>query len=295
MKIKAIKEKLGKIADEYALRQECIDLYENGIPKGISTGWPFFDEKLTLLKGQLNILTGYPGSGKSAWLENLACNMAKNENWNILIMSPEAYPISGHVNKLVEKLSGKITGTNYNAEKLTPKEFSEWMDFVFAHFVFLDASTEEINLDEILTTIRFCRQMYGKKLDMAIIDPWNELENHRPKDITETDYIGQSLKLIRKLSRNLEINFWIVAHPAKPQGPKEQQRGLSLYDISGSSHWANKSDNGLIVTRQYEAGLENKVKIEIKKVKNRHYGKTGEHIFDYYMPTETYHDFQQGG
>ena len=40
-------------------------LYVDGLPSGISTGWPAFDRYYTGRKKQLNIITGTPGSGKA--------------------------------------------------------------------------------------------------------------------------------------------------------------------------------------------------------------------------------------
>ncbi len=282
--------KLAKL-DDY--RYECNDLYENGLPQGISTGWGFFDNKFTLLKGQLNILTGFPGSGKSAWLENMACNLAKYEDWNIFLFSPECYPISSHMMKLSEKLAGKQAFDRYSTERMTADELNLQLDFVESKFTFVDAALDDFGLEHIVYSLEDSKALNGFNYDMVILDPWNEIENHRPSGVSETDYIGQSLKMLRKLARKLDISFWIVAHPAKLQGPKEQKRKLSLYDISGSAHWVNKADNGFIVTRNYEEGFEKEVTVEVKKIKNRHYGKIGEHIFNYHKPSETYHDFQQ--
>ena len=45
----------------------------------------------------------------------------------------------------------------------------------------------------------------------------------------------------------------MVAHPTKQTRNAEGQFVVnSLYDVSGSSHWNNKADVGIIVTRDYE-------------------------------------------
>ncbi len=275
------------------LRIPCNTLYDEGPPIGISTGWNHFDSKFTLLKGHLNILTGFPGSGKSAWLECMACNLAKNEDWKIFLFSPECYPIESHMMKLSEKLSGKQAYDKYNKPRMTKEELNFNLDFVEKHFDFVDAALDDFSLEHLIYTLEHPRTFLGRSPDMAIIDPWNELENHRPSGVTETDYIGQSLKRLRKLARKLNISFWIVAHPAKLQGPKEQNRSLSLYDISGSAHWSNKSDNGIVVHRSYKEEEKFLVKIQVKKVKDRHYGVVSDHYFNYKKPTETYEDFHQ--
>ena len=47
--------------------------------------------------------------------------------------------------------------------------------------------------------------------------------------------------------------MWMVAHPAKMQ---RTQEGIipppSLYDVSGSAHWNNMADVGLVIHRDFE-------------------------------------------
>jgi len=82
MKLGDLAKKLCRIADLDKVWRDYKHVYEHGHPKGISTGWFGFDEYFTLLKGQLNVLTGTPSSGKSEWLMAMTVNLAKNNDWN---------------------------------------------------------------------------------------------------------------------------------------------------------------------------------------------------------------------
>ncbi len=81
-----------------------------------------------------------------------------------------------------------------------------------------------------------------------------------------------------------------MAHPTKLYKNKE---GIidppSLYDISGSAHFYNKADYGLVVHRNRQ--MKN-VMIKVEKVKFRHLGESGKAYFCYngingrYLPWE---------
>ena len=54
----------------------------------------------------------------------------------------------------------------------------------------------------------------GTKRGQALT-PWNELEHWRPRDISETEYVSQTLSMVRNWARKNSVHVWIVAHPAK--------------------------------------------------------------------------------
>ena len=49
------------------------------------------------------------------------------------------------------------------------------------------------------------------------------------------------------------MHVWLVAHPKQLQQWKGEAPGL--YDISGSAHFNNKADNGLVVHRNFNASI----------------------------------------
>jgi twinkle protein len=57
------------------LRKEIELLYEQGEARGISTGWPGMDQFYTVQEGEVTVITGTPGSGKSNWLDALLVNL----------------------------------------------------------------------------------------------------------------------------------------------------------------------------------------------------------------------------
>ena len=79
------------------------------------------------------------------------------------------------------------------------------------------------------------------------------------------------------------MNDWIlvvilVAHP-RQQRREMGDNGLDLYSISGSAHFYNKTDYGLIVQRNRESG---EVEVRVDKVKfiENGAGGTAKFVFD---------------
>lgn len=62
---------------------------------------------LQVVPGELTIVTGLPNSGKSEWLDALAVNLARQNNWNFALCSLENTP-KEHARKLMEKYTGGI-------------------------------------------------------------------------------------------------------------------------------------------------------------------------------------------
>ena len=80
-----------------------------------------------------------------------------------------------------------------------------------------------------------------------MIDPYNELDHQRPLHMTETEYVSQMLTKIKRFAQHNDVHVWFVAHPRQLQGWRGEPP--NLYDISGSAHFINKADNGIVIHR----------------------------------------------
>jgi hypothetical protein len=265
-----------KAAEVGDMQARLRHLYQSGMRKGCSPGWPELGKIYQVVKGQLNIITGIPSHGKSEFADALMVNMAVNYKWHWVIYSPENHPTELHGRKILEKLIGlNMFGANrFSSEQLD--EGSDWLD---RHFTFMEVGDDEaINLDSIFEFVENKRKT--GPVDGVLIDPWNELESTRPEKMTETDFVGLSLKRSRMFARRLDVWFGIVAHPAKMR--KDQKTGEypvpTMYDISGSAHWYNKADNGIVIHRDFAANI---TRVLVQKVKFKYYGKVGEVAMKY--------------
>jgi len=276
------------IVEVSSLYREIEQLYDEGEKPGLSTGWRNLDEHYTVRPGELTVLTGIPNSGKSNWLDALLVNLAREHTWGFAVFSPENQPVQNHVSRLMEKFGKEPfrPGPTPRMTRERMRELREWIDF---HFTFLlPKESEEWTLDFILRGAAALVKRKGVR--GVVIDPWNELEDQRPKDITETEYIGRSLKRIRQFARKNQVHIWVVAHPRTLHRDKEGKLPVpTLYDINGSAHFRNKCDNGLTVWRNL-AEDDTPVEVHVQKIRFREVGKLGvvkfkyDHVLADYVP-----------
>jgi len=130
----------------------------------------------------------------------------------------------------------------------------------------------------------------GKKRGL-VIDPWNELEHHRPRNLSETEYSSATLSTLRAWARANKVHVWIVAHPRNVRRDDGQKLSPPRLDqISGSQHWWNKADCGLTVHRDQSPEATNEVEIHVQKVRFKHVGRIGVVVLRYDRVTGRYHE-----
>lgn len=261
----------------FALREieeDVMFLYDNGLKRGVSSGWNSLDPFWRIRPGEMTIVTGIPGSGKSNWLDALLVKLRYNHDWSVAIFSPENWPVQRHVANLVEKIVQKPFSPQYsNLPRMTKEELSQGLEFMDGFFTFIVPPEDQLSLDDILAKAKAAVFRYGCKA--LVIDPWNEIEHSRNDKMSETEYISVSLSKIRNFSRWHDIHVFVVAHPQKLQ--KEKDSGKynppSMYDISGSAHWRNKADNGICIHRP-DVNVD-VTEVIIQKIRFKENGKLG--------------------
>lgn len=220
------------------------DLFSKGTGRGESTGYPSLDAIYTVAPGQLTVVTGYPSSGKSNFVDQLMVNLARQKDWKFAVCSFENQP-EIHIARLMEIFTGKRFFDGFPRMEREEKERA--FDWVKDHFLFIDSSGEEPStLESILERARIAVKRIG--IRGLVIDPYNFIELKR--DGTETEAISAMLTKVQKFCKTSEIHTWFVAHPAKTQkqgGDHPRPDGMS---IGGSMAWWAKTDNGLTVHRQ---------------------------------------------
>lgn len=221
------------------LTDEIFALYHNGVEPGKSTGWRDLDKYYTVRPGELTVVTGVPGSGKSNWVDNLAINLARWHDWRFGIFSPENLPLENHMSAMLEKYIRKPFHS-WSNNRMNEIDLEKAMDWMSNHFSWImPRDVEEWTLDKILSTANTLCLRYG--IRGLIIDPFNELESMRPDRQSETEYIGECAKKIRIFGRTRGVHVWVVAHPAKLYRDKSGKYPIpTMYDIAGCH--ANDTD-----------------------------------------------------
>lgn len=65
--------------------------------------------------------------------------------------------------------------------------------------------------------------------------------------MSETEYVSQMLAKVKKFAQTYNVHVWFVAHPRQMHHYAGEPP--NLYDISGSAHFINKADAGIVVHR----------------------------------------------
>ena len=265
---------------------DVLHYYNNGYPTGVRVGIYSIDELVSFMGGQMTVITGIPGSGKSEVVDLIMTKTAINNEWSWGVCSFENQPSAFHVTKLVEKFIGKSFAKRNNpSSRVSAREFEQGVGLVDQHFHFINISQVDVTLKGILD--KTAELVVRKGIKGLVIDPWNYIEHKIPKGYTETQYISESLSEVKAFALKYGIHVIIIAHPTKLQ--KDKSTGKyevpTLYNISGSAHFFNKTDNGISVYRDFQT---NQVDIYVQKVRYSWLGKIGFASFTYDVETRQY-------
>jgi twinkle protein len=271
-----------------ALWSDLERLWSTGLESGTRTGWPCLDELYTVAPGQWTLVTGYPSSGKSEWVDALTVNLS-HAGWRFVVFSPENQPLELHIAKLTEKLSGKPFGAG-PTERLSLEEVGRQVDALSERYRFLrcphDAS---MTIPDILDTVTPVLADLGGEHQGLVIDPWNELEHWRPPGLSETEYVSKALSLLRNWAREHRVHVWLVAHPQKLRRENGKLPIPTPDSVSGSAHFWNKADVAITVHREGGDEVPN-VSIVVQKCRFKHIGRRGVVTLRYNRVTGTYRD-----
>jgi twinkle protein len=254
------------------------DLFVKGTGKGTSTGYSNVDQIYTVAEGQLTVVTGYPSSGKSNFVDQLMVNLGRSHDWKFALCSFENQP-EIHISRLMEIYKEKRFFDG--SQRMTEQEKNEAFKWVEDHFMFLDSeSVEPATIDSILERAKVAVARTG--IRGLVIDPYNYIDNK--SGMAETEFISNMLTRVQAFAKAYGVHVWFVAHPAKIT-----RSGMDLprpdgMAISGSMAWWAKADCGMTVHRTKNHGVE----IAVWKCRYRWVGTQGETTLVYNKITGTY-------
>ena len=213
-------------------------------PKVHRLGIPVLDDHFRLREGDFTVITGIPGHGKSTFINHVAGRMAEKHGWTTCFASFEQMPQIDHRRALRTYFNAKLEVHQSEEEK---DRADAWINRFFSFIV--PNEEEDVSLDWTLEAA--AASVIRHKAKLVVIDPWNEMDHIRPRDMSLTEYTGYAIKAFRRMARLHKVHVIVAAHPAKQ---KKNEDGTyytpTLYDISDSAHWYNKADIGIVVHRK---------------------------------------------
>jgi len=258
------------IVEVSSIYADIYNLYTQGVQKGKEIGISKIDELITWESGRLAIVTGIPSSGKSEFVDYIVTKLNIKYGWKAAYFTPENYPLKFHYAKIFEKLIGKKF-SNQNSNEL---EFDMAYDYFRDNFFYI-LNEEDFKVKSILDSAKILVKTRGIKT--VVIDPYNKLE-HQYKD-SETQYISRFLDEIINFAKFNDVLVILVAHP------KKMNKGEvpTLYDISGSANFYNKTDYGITIHRKTgeQGTMINEIDVYVQKVKYKHLGSQGRISLNY--------------
>jgi twinkle protein len=259
--------------------------YEHGYPTGCGIGLPEFDNLLTFRGGEVTTLTGIPGHGKSEWLDEVLVRLATRHNWRHGLFAAENGSAALHYTRIAHRYIGKPFHGKYYKMPVEDKERSK--PFMQEHFFFINRKEVQTNIDSLLEKAR--EMVLRKGINSFVIDPYNCMESNRPPNVNETEYVSQIYDKMVTFAELYNVHMFLVAHPTKLK--KNEKTGRydipTMYSISGSANFYNKTYNGIAVYRDFQAQITT---VYVQKVKFDFIGRVGWANFTYNYDKRQYQE-----
>lgn len=271
--------KISGLHEVKEYQTQLIDLHENGLKGGESTGWPTVDKIVTIKEGMLYIVTGVPGSGKSSWIDAVTVNLAKDKGWTTVMASFENPPVI-HIAKLCSAYSGVPFGTGHS-RRLTPDSLAEASKWVGEHFMFMSNDSEMPTVQSILERAKAGVMRIGAKV--VVMDPANFLQ-FPGDDRDNNDAIDDALSQFKNFAMANDVAFVLVAHPRKPAADTGANWYPQGYSIAGTAGYYNRSDIGITIHRTQD----DFTKVVVWKARFGHIAQNGEAMLSYEPSTGTF-------
>ena len=217
-----------------AYRDEVMDVYDNGLPRGKAAGVVSLDRHYSVAPGMMSVITGIPGSGKTTWVSWLLYTLARNHDMKFAMFSPE-FPPKLQIASLATLSTHKLINSSIN--QMSRDELDKSLLWISKHFTFLDDT--DCSLDSILSR---CGKI-SDSIDGLVIDPYNYISLSGEE--IQTIAINKMLVRLKQAAVDMGIHVFIVAHPQKMYREGGKIPVPKGYDISHSASWFQVADFGL--------------------------------------------------
>lgn len=244
------------------VNQDLISFYEKGHQKGYGIGLSEFDNIFTTYTKQFIVVTGFPSSGKSDFVDQMCVGYNMLYGWKTAYASTENFPAYLHVDKIVRKFYGRKP----DSDDVNGIAWRKTVDYVSRNFF-------HINYDDGYDLTKILKKgeelVKRKGIRCLVIDPYNKVRYKEGKKLSINDYTNEYLNKIDNFCKKHDVLVILVAHPTKPEKVDGKLIPPTFYDVKGGGEFYDMSPHGLLVHRDRteEGMLNNRVMIKVLKVK----------------------------
>lgn len=243
-------------------------------------GLTALDNHLRLRRPEVCVVTGTPNAGKSQFVRWMCCQLGALHDLRSAFISFEEN--REQMNRAFQRYC-----------KVELARGTDAIAWVNQHIhIMLQSDDEDMGVDWIEERAWIAVRRFG--CHVIVVDPWGDIDEDRRNGESYTEWTNRNLRRLVKLAKRLNIVVIIVAHPRKVQDESE----ITLYDISGSAHFRNKCDTGIVISRPDPT--QSVVTVSIQKSRDQEkMGRLGDVTLMWeahsasYRQTGTYYSSQQ--
>lgn len=176
-----------------------------------------FDGAIGICRGHLSVWTGIPNHGKSALVRAVTVELSKRHGWRACVATMEDDVRMDYARAVASYLS-KLPDDSLETKHLVAAD--AWLNERFSFIVEDESTFEPMTMDWMLERLEAGVVRYGAEI--CVIDPWSKLDHSRPPGVSENDYTGQVLNLLKRFARRFDVHVALVAHPRKIETTKNK-------------------------------------------------------------------------
>ena len=219
--------------------------FNDDLTSGLALPFSTTHSDFRIREGEVTLVTGYSGHGKSAWLNYVMLHLLQQQK--SMIASFEMLP-KQTLGRMCKQTGEAVPNDEY---------IDDFLNKVQKRLYMYDTAGEATTAKKIQEVVYYCAEKLGVKL--IVIDSLMKC------GIPSEDYAGQK-RFVDDLcvsARDLGIHIFLVAHSRKTASEDD---GSSKFDVSGSSDITNLVDNVVSIHRNKkreretaEGGIDEKI------------------------------------
>lgn len=260
--------------------------FKAGKTPGETSYFQSLDGMFTLRLGFLYCFTGWPSSGKSEFLNQIAVMQANFKKRKIAFYSPESYPVDELIDMLIHCFLGKSTDRRF-PNVCNEAQYDQAIEWVHEHFYFCDWE-DTPDGEKMISSFDFLR---GLGCEIFIVDPFNSIVTEG-EDRNIAIALKKNLTAFKRFASQKRVMVWIVEHPKTPNDTKEYDAIPGPRQLFGGTMWWNKVD---VLATVHRANREDKSNREVilktwKIKKQELNGTPGEGTLYFDIRTKRYYE-----